>query len=91
MMTIFYRDPEESAAQRDLLDIISGIAWGAIKDWQRLEGRPKTTAAAVREATDDWLRSMHGAEVAGDMEDVVDTGVAAVLAALDLADAKNYL
>lgn len=55
MTKIFYRDPDESAAQRELLKIVSDAAWGAIKAWQRqVEGRPQMEAADVSEAA-IWL------------------------------------
>ena len=89
MTKIFYRDPDESAAQRELLDCIAGEAWGAIKAWQsQVEGRPQMTAIDVREAADEWLRQQHGHEVG---DDEVSAGVGGVLAALDRTPAAIWL
>lgn len=80
-----YRDERRTA---EMLACIAGIAWGAVKTWQRIEGRPQMSADDVREAADDWLRTMDG-QAADDS--FVDAGAAAVLAALDRADAAIYI
>ena len=82
-----YRDERKTA---EFADIIAGAAWGAIKTWQRHEGRPQTSAETVREAADDHLRSVDGADY-DDGGAFVDAGISTVLAALNRSEAAIYL
>lgn len=67
-------------------DIIGGMAWGAIKDWQRIDGRPRLTATVVYDAAAKYMD-----DIMFDADDLIDVGVKAVLASLGRSAAAIHL
>ena len=81
-----YRD---ESLRTEMIDVISGIVWGAVKDWQRAaENRPQMTKAEIETIADDYLFEIKDAR---DCVDLIDAATIEVLARANRAAAAVYL
>ena len=81
-----YRDERQ---RNEVLDVIAGVSWHAIRAWQMAEeGRPRLTVERVRDEADNCLFAIKEAE---DCQWVTSTAVDIILLSLGRGEAENYL
>jgi hypothetical protein len=82
-------DYRNERLRNEILDVIAGVSWSAIRAWQMAdEGRPRLTADRVRDEADNCLFAIREAE---DCQWVTATAVDVVLLSLRRSEAGNYL
>jgi hypothetical protein len=82
-------DYRDERLRNEILDVVAGVSWPAIRAWQTAGGgRPRLTAQRVRDEADNCLFAIRQAS---DCDWVTSTAVDAVLLSLGRGEAENYL